>query len=110
VTQADQTLVIRSQSGDRAAFEQIVGQTARLVYSKLALDTGDRHRAEDLTQEVYLIAWRSIRELAKPEALRAWLLAIAASVLADDVRRMGRKIEKEYWMRCADCRSPTGRR
>jgi len=91
VTQADQTLVIRSQSGDRAAFEQIVGQTARLVYSKLALDTGDRHRAEDLTQEVYLIAWRSIRELAKPEALRAWLLAIAASVLADDVRRMGRK-------------------
>jgi RNA polymerase sigma-70 factor, ECF subfamily len=91
LTESDLQLVERSRRGDRAAFEQIVHQTARLVYARLALDIPDRHRAEDLTQEVYLTAWRCIRDLDRPTALRAWLLAIAASVAADDARRLGRK-------------------
>jgi RNA polymerase sigma-70 factor, ECF subfamily len=91
VTEADDGLVERSRRGDRGSFEQIVRQTARLVYARLILDVPDRHHAEDLTQEVYLIAWRSIRSLQNPAALRSWLLAIAASVAADDARRIGRK-------------------
>jgi RNA polymerase sigma-70 factor (ECF subfamily) len=84
-------LVEQSRRGDRRAFQEIVAATARLVYSKIALDVPDRHRAEDLTQEVYLLAWRSIANLEEPAALRAWLLAIAASVVANDARRVGRK-------------------
>jgi RNA polymerase sigma-70 factor (ECF subfamily) len=90
VTESDQRLIEGSRKGDRRAFEEIVRQTARLVYAKIALNVPDRHRAEDLTQEVYLIAWRSIGDLHEPSALRAWLLAIAASVVADDARRNSR--------------------
>ena len=89
--ETDQWLVEKSRRGERAAFEEIVRRTARLVYGRIVLDVPDRHRAEDLTQEVFLAAWKSIKRLEEPGALRGWLLAIAASVTADDARRAGRK-------------------
>jgi RNA polymerase sigma-70 factor (ECF subfamily) len=85
----EQGLIERSRLGDRQAFARIVHQTARLVYARVALDVPDKHRAEDITQEVFLAAWRSIGQLEDAGALRAWLLAIAASKVADDVRRSG---------------------
>ena len=91
MTQTDQELVERACRGDKSAFEQIVHQTARLVYARLVLDVPDRHRAEDLTQEVFLTAWRHIRDLDRPQALRGWLLTIAARTAADDARKNSRK-------------------
>ena len=87
--------VEQSRRGDRRAFQEIVTATARLVYCKIALDVPDRHRAEDLTQEVFLLAWRSIDKLEESAALRAWLLAIAASVVANDARRVGRETHRD---------------
>ncbi len=88
---SDQTLVNRSQRGDRPAFEELVRRTARLVFARLYLDTGDSHRAEDLVQETYLIAWRRIGQLNDAGGLRAWLFSIAHSALIDSIRREGRK-------------------
>src|ERR1700722_16074425 len=85
------SLVRQSQRGDRQAFARIVHQTARLGYARVALDVPDKHRAEDLTQEVFFSAWRSIGRLEQPAALRGWLLAIAASKVADEARFLGRK-------------------
>jgi RNA polymerase sigma-70 factor (ECF subfamily) len=79
----DETLVVRSQAGDRAAFEQLVRRTARGVYARLYVQVGDVHRTEDLVQETYLRAWRSIATLGAPKTFRGWLYAIAARVLLD---------------------------
>ena len=88
----DELLVRRSQAGDRAAFEQLVRQTARLVYARVYLDAGgDRHRAEDLVQETFLLAWRRIGQVTEPAGFRTWLLTVARTVAADARRREGRK-------------------
>jgi RNA polymerase sigma-70 factor, ECF subfamily len=87
----DEQLALRSRRGDRAAFEQLVRRTARLVYARQYLEARDPHRAEDLTQETFLLAWRSIGQLSEPAAFRTWLLSIARSVAADAYRRDGRK-------------------
>jgi len=91
VNDTDEALVWRSQRGDRAAFEELVRRTARLVFARIYLDTGDSHRAEDLAQETYLIAWRRVSQLKDPTGLRPWLLSIANSVRIDSIRREGRK-------------------
>ena len=91
MSEADEALVVRSRAGDRAAFEQLVRATARLVYSRQYLETRDAHRAEDLTQETYLLAWRSIGQVDDPRGFRTWLLTIARSVAADAYRRDNRK-------------------
>jgi RNA polymerase sigma-70 factor (ECF subfamily) len=89
----DVFLVVRSQNGDRAAFEQLVRRTSRLVYARLYLDTGgsDPHRVEDLVQETFLTAWRSIGQVTDPAGFRTWLLSIARSVTLDSIRRDSRK-------------------
>ena len=50
---------------------------------------GDRHAAEDLTQETLLRAWRQRGRLRDPRALRVWLFRIAVN-LWNDQRRRGR--------------------
>lgn len=90
----DADLVLRAQGGDRGAFEQLVRGTARMLYARLYLDTGDRERTEDLVQETYLTAWRSIGQLHDvPDAssFRRWLFAVARTVRIDSARHDSRK-------------------
>ena len=87
VNESDEVLVGRSQRGDRAAFEELVRRTARLVFSRLYLETGSSDRAEDLAQETFLLAWRKIRQVTDPAGFRSWLFTIAQSVAIDAYRR-----------------------
>ena len=91
MNETDQVLVGRSVRGDRAAFEELVRRTARLVFSRLYLETGSTDRAEDLAQETFLIAWRKIRQLTDPAGFRSWLFTIAQSVAIDASRRDRRR-------------------
>ena len=91
MTDTDQTLVIKSQRGDRAAFEELVRRLARLLFARIYADVGDAHRAEDLVQETFLVAWRSIGQVTDPSGVRLWLLSIARSVVVDALRRDTRK-------------------
>lgn len=90
MSEADTALVARARTGDRAAFEELVRRTSRLVYARLYLDTGRADRAEDLVQETYLRAFRAVHRLGDPAGFRPWLLAIAHNVLLDDARQSGR--------------------
>jgi RNA polymerase sigma-70 factor, ECF subfamily len=49
--------------------------------------TGDRHRAEDLTQETFLRAWQRQEQLKEGRAVRVWLFRIAANLWTDELRR-----------------------
>lgn len=85
----EEGLVRLAREGDRGAFEELVRRTSRMVYARLYLDTGDAHAAEDLVQETYLRAFRSIRQVSDPRGFRAWLMTIGQSTLIDSARRAG---------------------
>jgi RNA polymerase sigma-70 factor (ECF subfamily) len=88
---AEEDLVRRARMGDRLAFEELVRRTTRLVYARVYLETGNRDRAEDLVQETYLIAFRSLSQLADPTLFRTWLMTIAQNVVIDSARHDQRK-------------------
>jgi RNA polymerase sigma-70 factor (ECF subfamily) len=88
------TLVIKAQHGDRAAFERLVHATARLVYSQVVATVRDRQRAEDLTQETFLAAWRGIDTVQQPAGVLAWLLTLARNTALDGVKFDSRKKRK----------------
>ena len=84
---AEDKLVESAQRGDRAAFEELVRRTSRLVYARLYLETGDAHQAEDLLQDTLLTAFRTIGQLAEVAKFRPWLLRIAQNQAIDAARR-----------------------
>ncbi len=89
--ETDDQLADRSRTGDRAAFEELVRRTGRLVFASLRVHCADAHEAEDLTQETFLTAFRRIGSLGDPTKFRPWLLSIAGTVLIDARRRRGRR-------------------
>jgi RNA polymerase sigma-70 factor, ECF subfamily len=91
MTDSDEVLVRSAQGGDRAAFEELIRRTSRLVFARLYLETGNTHRAEDLLQETLLRAFRSLGQLADAKDFRRWLLKIAQNALLDDARRASRQ-------------------
>lgn len=92
---AELILVRRAREGDVPAFEELVRRTTRLVYARLYLETGDPHQAEDLVQETYLRAFRSIQQVSDPAGFRAWLQQIAGTVAIDAWRRGSAKRRAE---------------
>ena len=94
MTDSDEALVTRSRNGERPAFEELVRRTARLVYARLLLETGNPDRTQDLVQETYFAAWRKITQLDDPTRFRPWLLAIAQNVHCDALRRESRRKRK----------------
>jgi RNA polymerase sigma-70 factor (ECF subfamily) len=91
MSDSDAALVVRTRNGDRAAFETLVRRTSRLVYARLYLDAAHPDRVEDLLQETFLLAFRSLGRLTDPAGFRPWLLTIAHNVLIDDARRSARQ-------------------
>ncbi|HEV8606321.1 MAG TPA: RNA polymerase sigma factor [Tepidisphaeraceae bacterium] len=91
MSESDEALVLKSRNGDRASFEELVRRVARLVFARIFLEVGDVHRAEDLVQETFLIAWKSIRQVSEPAGFRSWLFSIAHSAVVDAARRESRK-------------------
>lgn len=77
----DSDLVRRSAWGDRAAQHALFSRHQRGVmgYCLLACN-GDRERALELTQETFLRALSSLRQLQDPERFGGWLFSIAANL------------------------------
>jgi RNA polymerase sigma-70 factor, ECF subfamily len=88
---SEEALVHSAQRGDRAAFEELVRRTSRLVFARLYMETGDPHQAEDLLQETLLTAFRSLGQLTEPAKFRGWLLRIAQNAAIDAARRGARQ-------------------
>ena len=59
-TVGEARLVVQALAGSQSAFEQIVGRYQRPVVSLIARITGDRAMAEDLAQETFVKAFRSL--------------------------------------------------
>lgn len=75
------------KSGNAEAFRGLVERYQRPVFRMVANLVGDEHAAEDLTQEVFLAAYRSLRSF-DPDRSRfsTWLFTIARNRSVNHLR------------------------
>lgn len=78
------TLASRLVEGDETALEEIFDRWSALVHTFALRALHDPHDAEDVTQQVFVAAWRSRHTLTPSlAALPAWLIGIARHKVAD---------------------------
>jgi len=69
----ERVLVLRCQTGDEAAFAELVARYSPRLRYYLRKMLDDSTVAEDALQDVWLDVFRGIARLADPAALPAWL-------------------------------------
>jgi RNA polymerase sigma-70 factor (ECF subfamily) len=76
-------LIERAKQGDVQAFRELVERSKRIVY-RLAYDmTGNRHDAEDLSQDVFVKAYRSLPGFRGDAKWNTWLHRITVNTCLD---------------------------
>ena len=80
-------LVLKARDGDRVAFNRLVDrfqpEILRMVYYRVR----PHAEAEDLTQDIFLKAFRNIGNLREANRFKSWLYRIAVNRVRDFHRR-----------------------
>ena len=85
---ADASLVERCLSGQDAAWEDLVKTQSRRVYGICYRFTGSDSEAQDLTQEVFLRVFKSLKSFRSGEgSFVVWLSRLTRNLLIDHYRR-----------------------
>ena len=104
----DAELVSRALAGSDAAFSRLVErhQAAVRAFLRRFLGSGWAE-ADDLAQDAFLAAWRSLRTLKDPAGVRPWLCGIAWRKAQDRIRSTRRGAARDaVWMETIE--SPKG--
>ncbi len=84
---SDEFLAAEAGGGSQAAFEELVRRYERRVYSFLRRRCRSLHDLEDLTQNTFVEAWRSIARYSPKWRFSTWLFTIATRQLTAMLRR-----------------------
>lgn len=88
---SDHEDVIAARNGDRTAFDRLYRGHLPLVFRAILFQVRQRELAEDICQEVFLQAYRSLGELRDPDRFRVWLLRIAQNRVRNHWRDQSRR-------------------
>jgi RNA polymerase sigma-70 factor (ECF subfamily) len=90
--QEEQSLVGRAQQHDEEAFAQLYERYFDKIYRYISLKIGDKFEAEDMTQQVFLKALKSLSSFKwKDVPFSAWLYRIAHNQIVDYFRKRTRR-------------------
>jgi RNA polymerase sigma-70 factor (ECF subfamily) len=84
---SEHTLVRLSAGGDQDAFATLYEIHVERVFRHVRYQVLDAHDAEDITQEVFIKAWKSIHKYKPTGApFVAWLIVVARNAVTDYFR------------------------
>ena len=86
-------LIERCLSGDQAAWEDIVRLYRRKVFNIAYKFVGRHDEAEDLTQDVFLKVFKSLRTFDRRANFSTWLISVSRNLCIDHYRSARRERE-----------------
>jgi len=92
----DGHIIDKCLNGDPAAFGLLVDKYKGAVYALAYSMLHDFHEAEDITQEVFLKAWKAIGSCkGKEKTFSSWLYRIAHNLIIDKLRKSQKQSSHE---------------
>lgn len=91
--QNEESLVRRAQQHDEAALTQLYEENFDRIYRYIVFKIGERTEAEDMTQQVFVCALKSISSFKwRGAPFSAWLMRIAHNQIVDYFRRKSKRM------------------
>ena len=87
----DQGLVARTQEGDVAAFDQLVVKYSPRIYGLVYNMTSNHEDTNDLLQDVFSKAYKSIRGFRGKSSFYTWIHSIAVNMTLNFLKKRGRR-------------------
>jgi RNA polymerase sigma-70 factor (ECF subfamily) len=84
-------LVRAAQDGDLVAFERLYRDNERKVFGLCLRLSSDPALAEELTQEVFVRAWRKLKSFRGESAFSSWLYPLTVNVALSERRSRTRR-------------------
>ena len=92
---ADEKLVSQTLGGDRDAFGMLVHKYQEIVYIYAFQKIRNEADAQDITQEIFLQAYRRLYQLRHPHLFRSWLYTIMSNECKRWLARVTKKRRRE---------------
>ena len=92
---ADENLVSQTLAGDRDAFGVLVHKYQDMVYTYAFQKVRNEADSQDITQEVFLRAYRHLYQLRHPHRFRSWLYTIMSNECNRWLTRVTKKRQRE---------------
>lgn len=75
------------KKGDNGALNILVSRHLKAIYNFVRKHIGDKKEAEDLSQEIFLKAWKNLKKFDRQKKFTVWLFKIARNSCIDHLRR-----------------------
>lgn len=83
----ERELIARLQKRDEAAFEELIRQYEKKVYTLCFRMCGNSEDAEEAAQDAFLALWRGIDRFRQESTLSTWIYRLATNACIDTLRR-----------------------
>ena len=93
MTDRDKTLVERARQGNQDAFEMLVRQYEKQVYTLTLRMSRNREDALDLSQEVFLRVYRALPSFRGEASFSSWLYRLTYNACLDHARKTKKRQE-----------------
>lgn len=84
---SDQQLIADYLAGDEKSLEVLFGRYLKTMYSFVYRYVGRGHDAEDITQEVFVKAWRNLKTFDRQKSFKTWIFVIAKNTAFDHLKK-----------------------
>src|SRR6059036_3179894 len=88
-----EALIQRCLKGDQLAWEAIVRQYRRKVFNVAYKFVGRHDEAEDLTQDIFLKIFKSLKTFDRPANFQTWLISVSRNLCIDHYRSVRKERE-----------------
>ncbi len=87
----DEEMMAATAQGDEYAFEILVRKHQASVLNLVFRFIGDRIRAKDLAQDVFIRVWQAARSYEPKAKFSTWIYRITANLCLNELKSTGRK-------------------
>ncbi len=87
MNRSDQQLIASYLAGDEKSLEILIHSYLKPIYSFVLRYVGNEQEAEDITQEVFVRAWRNLKKFDQKKKFKTWIFSIAKNASIDFLKK-----------------------